>query len=66
MNTALADAAVLDRLLDEHDDDLAKVLPAFSEERVKEGNALSDLSHYATSFSSFQQVEILLYQVARA
>ena len=66
MNTALADAAALDRILDDHKDDLVKVLPAFSDERVKEGNALSDLSYYATSFSATQQVGVLLSQTARA
>ena len=66
MNTALADAAALDRLLDEHKDDLVKVLPAFSDERVKEGHALTDLSYYANSFSPMQQIGILLSQTARA
>ena len=44
MNTALADASALNMLLDEHDDDWDVVLPAFSQLRVKEGNALSELS----------------------
>ena len=46
MNTALADAAVLDSLLDEHKDNWDAVLIKFSSERVKEGNALTDLSFY--------------------
>jgi len=44
MNTALADAGVLDDLMNLHGDDLDKVLPAFSKERVKEGNALASVS----------------------
>ena len=37
MNTALADAAALDRLLDEHDDDWTAVLPKFSEREGEGG-----------------------------
>jgi len=44
MNTALGDAEVLGRLLEELDDDLEAILPEFSKERVKEGNALTELS----------------------
>jgi len=54
MNTALADAAVLDELLDTHCDDWNKVLPDFSTERVKEGNALTYLAYYAYSSSATQ------------
>lgn len=65
MNTALADAAVLDRLLDEYTDDWERVLPAFSEERVKEGNALTELSFHSFSLSLPVQMSIILRQNVR-
>ena len=66
MNTALADAAVLNRLLDEHgDDDLPTVLSAFSEERVKEGNALTELSFHSFSLSISAQIMIMIRQNVR-
>jgi kynurenine 3-monooxygenase len=65
MNTALADAAVLDELLDEYNDDLDAVLPVFSKERVKEGNALTDLSFYTFSLSWPTQIAILIRQNVR-
>mmetsp|Transcript_12103 Transcript_12103/g.28492 ORF Transcript_12103/g.28492 Transcript_12103/m.28492 type:complete len:668 (+) Transcript_12103:329-2332(+) len=65
MNTALADAAALDELLDAHADALDQVLPAFSEARVKEGNALTDIAFYANSFSPAQGVRVILAQLVR-
>ena len=65
MNTALADAAVLDELLDKYNDDLDVVLPAFSKERVKEGNALTDLSFHSYSLSGPTQIAILIRQNVR-
>lgn len=65
MNTALADALAFDELLDKHGDDLQKVLPAFSEERVKEGNALSALSLHAYSLSPSQQFRLILASMVR-
>ena len=66
MNTALADAAVLDRLLEEHgDDDLPAVLSAFSDERVKEGNALTELSFHLFSLSITGQISIMIRQNVR-
>jgi len=65
MNTALADAAALDGMLDEHKDDWTKVLPQFSKERVKEGNALTDLSFYTFSLSPRQQVALMTRQSVR-
>ena len=44
MNTALRDAQALARLLHEHHGDLDAVLPAYSRERVKEGNSLTSLA----------------------
>ena len=49
MNTALADVVAWDTILDEHEDDLCYALEAFSEERVKEGNALTFLSSFTSS-----------------
>ena len=61
MNTALADASVLSRLIEEHGADNPKAfLPAFSEERVKEGQALTDLAFYLFSFNTRQQVRYLV------
>lgn len=65
MNTALADAAVLDELLDKYNDDLDAVLPAFSKERVKEGNALTDLSFHSFSLSLPTQITIFIRQNVR-
>lgn len=65
MNTALADAAALNRLLDENKDDWSAVLPKFSEERVKEGQALTDLSFYTFSLSAKQQLTLMLRQNIR-
>ena len=62
MNTALADARVLNDLLDEHKDDWTVVLPKFSDLRVKEGDALADLSFYAYSSSGMQQMKIMARQ----
>ena len=65
MNTALADAAALDELLDAHADALDQVLPAFSEARVKEGNALTDIAYYAYPLSPAQGMRVILSQLAR-
>lgn len=65
MNTALADAAVLNELLDEYNDDLDAVLPVFSKERVKEGNALTDLSFHTFSLSLPTYITILIRQNVR-
>ena len=66
MNTALEDALVLDQLLDKFNDDWDLVLPEFSKVRVKEGNALTDLSFHTFSLSLKLQFEILARQNARA
>jgi kynurenine 3-monooxygenase len=65
MNTALADAAALNRILDECNDDWDAVLPAFSKERVKEGRALTDLAYYLFSHSQSQQIKLLLMGALR-
>merc|ERR1712038_1291901 len=66
MNTALADAAEFDKMLDMHDDDLAAALETFSKERVKEGNALTDLSFYTLSMNPLQQMSFMIRNIVRA
>lgn len=65
MNTALEDAAVLNGLLDEYSEDWDAVLPVFSELRVKEGNALTELSFHSFSLSLPMQMSILFRQNVR-
>jgi len=65
MNTALADAGVFDELLDKHKDDITAAIQEFSKERVKEGNALTDLSFYTFSLSGSQQLQIMIGQTIR-
>lgn len=65
MNQAFADAQCLNELLDKHQDYLDDVLPSFSAERVKEGNALTWLSFYAYSVSASQQIRMTVSQVIR-
>ena len=60
MNTALADASVLNSLLDEHKDNWEVVMSKFSEQRVKEGNALTDLSFYTFSLSPSTQLKLMI------
>jgi kynurenine 3-monooxygenase len=49
MNTALTDAAALDKMLDSHKDNLVAALETFSKERMKEGNTLIDC-HFITFY----------------
>lgn len=60
MNTALSDAAALNRILDECKDDWTKVLSLYSEERVKEGNALTSMAYYLYSFQPNQTLKYLV------
>lgn len=55
----------MNELLHEHNDDWEAVLPMFSELRVKEGNALTDLSFHSFGLSAPTQLMILLRQNAR-
>ena len=66
MNTALSDAAVLNRLLDEYKDNWVQVLPAFSKERVKEGRALTDLAFYLFSMNKNQALKHLVVGLLRS
>jgi 2-polyprenyl-6-methoxyphenol hydroxylase-like FAD-dependent oxidoreductase len=62
MNTALEDASVLNRLLDTHQDNWEQVLTAFSEERVKEGNALTELSYHTFCNDPWMMISIIVRQ----
>lgn len=50
MNTALRDAQKFNELMDEFDDDLERVLPRYSKDRVPEGNALTDIAFNSYCF----------------
>jgi 2-polyprenyl-6-methoxyphenol hydroxylase-like FAD-dependent oxidoreductase len=65
MNTALADAKALDDIMDQCNDDWELILPMYSKERVKEGNALTDLSFHSFSHSNTMQAEIMIRQALR-
>ena len=52
MNTALRDAQKFNELLDKFDDDLDKVLPQYSVDRVPEGNALTSIALNMYCFDS--------------
>lgn len=60
MNTALADAAILNRILDDYKDDWTRALPMYSEERVKEGYALTTMSYYRFSMKPSQSLKYLI------
>jgi len=65
MNTALRDAQVFNEVMKEHGDDLNKALPAFSKERVKEGNALSDLAFHLYCLEQKHQMIETLHMIIR-
>jgi len=65
MNQALKDAQVLCRLLKEHDHDFQTALPAFSEARVKEGNALTELSMHLSCFDTTTVVLETVHEIIR-
>lgn len=65
MNTALRDAQVLSEILEEMEDDFDKALPAYSEARVKEGNALSDLAMHLYCMDKNQQLKETIHQMVR-
>ena len=61
-----ADAAALDEILDERGDDWEDgVLSEFSRLRVKEGNALTELSFHTSSLDPMMQAEIVFRQQSR-
>jgi kynurenine 3-monooxygenase len=65
MNTALRDAQKFNELLDKYDDNLEQVLPQFSQDRVKEGNALSDLASHLYCLDTKQQLKETIHLVVR-
>jgi kynurenine 3-monooxygenase len=65
MNTALRDAQKFYELLVAFDDDLDQVLPEYSNIRVREGNALSDLALHLYCFDTRTQLVETLHQVVR-
>jgi kynurenine 3-monooxygenase len=56
-NASLEDVLVLERLLEQYEDDWALALPAFSEQRVPDAHALKDLSDY-----SFPRTKVLVVE----
>ena len=65
MNTALRDAQIFCELLKEHNDNFELVLPAYSEARVKEGNALTDLAFHLSCLEPGQQGKEIVHQLVR-
>ena len=66
MNTALRDAQALARLLKDHRGDLDAVLPAYSLERVKEGNALTEIALHVSCRSPWHHMTYVLGFVIRS
>lgn len=66
MNTALRDAQKFNELLDEYDDDLTKVLPQYSKERVPEGNALTHLALNLYCFDMKVQMQSVVKGIVRS
>ena len=56
-NSALEDVVILDRLLDEYNEDWAKVLPQFTSRRIPDMVALQEMSNNA-----FPKFKILLFE----
>jgi hypothetical protein len=65
MNTALRDAMALVNLMDRFDADLDRVLPQYSKERVKEGNALTDLAYNLYCHDTTHQLIETFHMVLR-
>jgi len=66
MNTALRDAQMFHKILRETNDDFDKALPKFSKDRVKEGNALSDLAFHLYCLDNKQQMKEVLHMTIRS
>ena len=65
MNQALKDAQTLYLLLQKHKDEFEKVLPEYSEMRVKEGHALSDLAMHLYCLDAQQQLRETVHMIVR-
>eukprot|EP00587_Corethron_hystrix_P003607 CAMPEP_0113304648 /NCGR_PEP_ID=MMETSP0010_2-20120614/4580_1 /TAXON_ID=216773 ORGANISM="Corethron hystrix, Strain 308" /NCGR_SAMPLE_ID=MMETSP0010_2 /ASSEMBLY_ACC=CAM_ASM_000155 /LENGTH=505 /DNA_ID=CAMNT_0000158887 /DNA_START=9 /DNA_END=1526 /DNA_ORIENTATION=- /assembly_acc=CAM_ASM_000155 len=66
MNTALRDAHVFYELLVKHGDELDKTLPDFSKERVREGQALTDLAYHLYCFDAKAQLLEVVHIIVRS
>jgi kynurenine 3-monooxygenase len=66
MNTALRDAQKFNDLLDLYHDDLTKVLPQYSKERVPEGNALTHLALNLYCFDMKVQMQTVFKSLVRS
>jgi len=66
MNTALRDAQFFCNILKENNHDLEKVLPAYSEARVKEGNSLTSLAFNLYCLDSRAQTLETVHLVVRS
>ena len=66
MNTALRDAQKFNELLDKYEDDLTKVLPQYSKERVPEGNALTHLALNLYCFDMKVQMQSVVKGIVRS
>lgn len=66
MNTALRDAQKFNELLDKFDDDLEKVLPQYSKDRVPEGNALTDLALNLYCFDTSVTMRSMIKSLVRS
>eukprot|EP00536_Pseudo-nitzschia_multiseries_P001433 jgi/Psemu1/250566/estExt_Genewise1Plus.C_180190 len=65
MNTALRDAQIFSEILEETKDDFEAALPAYSEARVKEGNALSDLALHLYCMDKKHQMIETIHMIVR-
>ncbi|MGK7903714.1 MAG: FAD-dependent oxidoreductase [Hormoscilla sp.] len=59
-NSALEDAIVFDRILDEYDDDYTKAIPQFTDRRGRDGNALKNLAENSFPISKTLFVQLIL------
>jgi kynurenine 3-monooxygenase len=62
-NAALEDVAILNHLLDEYDENWAKVLEEFTHRRIADGHALVELGDYTLPFSIRLYVEFILRDI---
>merc|ERR1712176_316913 len=65
MNTALRDTQIFSSILEETNNDFEKALPAFSEARVKEGNALTALNFHLNCLDTKQMLKETIHQIVR-
>lgn len=65
-NAALQDVQIFAQLLDLYQDDWTKVLPAYSNERLVDAHAVTELSDYSTPRSKWMKLEWVLRQILRS